>query len=498
MSRSHALGQRRQQQQACSSTSLGWRRRQSSASSSFTATVSSRSSSCLHICSVPGERRDIEIPLLDVILDGAAADDDNGNELLNRYVQPLPSTHLPDEMTTLNVYGMDVAVPLHQSIVEYAVEHAKEWVHGDGLERTFGHLAYKPNNDSLVGAIGCAAEVLLPPGMLQEISPSSGISPESSSSSASSRNVLFEDGKSRPILCRGMYRFIVKEIKQEFPFPVAIVDELADDKIETLPQSTTTDADKNSVDEYDEAEDDDEEEDDDDDMYADLTHPQLVQRTMLALNSYVNQQLELTLQDMSPLEKSIIEQSGLPDLSSQRQAAEETAAVWDVFQQYLVDLCPGPTERAFAIGFMAAEMANLSNDVRRAILTTTSSVERLRIVLKSLEDTVGMAQARKMANAISKEAEGVGDDGGGDGTQELQVGQPSLPPWASAIRQGMRVEYFWNEEYDWCAGTVVGDPQWIVNEYIITIEFDDGEVHKLPFSADEKVRWRPERPSSLQ
>jgi hypothetical protein len=109
----------------------------------------------------------------------------------------------------------------------------------------------------------------------------------------------------------------------------------------------------------------------------------------------------------------------------------------------------------------------------------------------------------------------------GDDPQDLQVGQPSLPPWASAIRKGMRLEYFWNEDYNWCGGTVLDEPVWVVDEYLLTIQFEDGEIHRLPFSAgtsptdytawspssihslaltsvvsslaDEKVRWRPAR-----
>ena len=137
-------------------------------------------------------------------------------------------------------------------------------------------------------------------------------------------------------------------------------------------------------------------------------------------------------------------------------------------------------------------MANLGNDVRREILKTTSGKERLQTVLKHLDDTIGMVRARKMANTITEQVTGES----ATDPKDLQVGQPSLPPWASAIRKGVRIEYYWNEDFEWCAGTVLEDPMWIVNEYILTIEFDDGEVHKLAFEADEKARWRPERPSS--
>ena len=59
------------------------------------------------------------------------------------------------------------------------------------------------------------------------------------------------------------------------------------------------------------------------------------------------------------------------------------------------------------------------------------------------------------------------------------------------MSEGTRLEYFWNEEFGWCEGVVVGDPVKIVDELIVTVRFEDGETHKLPFRADEKVRWRP-------
>eukprot|EP00977_Amphora_coffeiformis_P020031 scaffold7808_cov184-Amphora_coffeaeformis.AAC.10 len=273
------------------------------------------------ICSVHGERRGVEIPLLD-ILDSA--------DYHNQYIQPLPSTHLPDEMTTLHVYGMQVDVPLHQSVLQHACEHAKDWV-GDGVERSFGHLAWKPTG-SLVGAIGCAAEVLVPPGMIHPESVPGG--------TMETKNMdLFEKeggGKPQAVLCRGTYRFIVRDIKQSFPFPVAIVDELLDEPVVKEKDETSRSSSSAATTDDDE---------DEDDGYADLTVTELVRRTMQAMQTHVEQQLEVTVQEMNPLEKSIVEQSGMPALSAQRQAAEEMAAVWQVFQDYLVDLCRECTGR---------------------------------------------------------------------------------------------------------------------------------------------------------
>lgn len=36
-----------------------------------------------------------------------------------------------------------------------------------------------------------------------------------------------------------------------------------------------------------------------------------------------------------------------------------------------------------------------------------------------------------------------------------------------------------------------GEPMKVVDELIVNVRFDDGETHRLPITADEKVRWRP-------
>lgn len=397
------------------------------------------------ICSVHQERQGVEIPLLDVL---------DNHEYEHEYVQPLPSTHLPDEMTTLNVYHVQTAVPLHKSVLDYAVANAKDWI-GEGLERSFGHVAWKPaNSSSLVGAIGCAAEVLMPP-------------------SSSGNN---KDDDTGAVLCRGTYRFIVREIKQSAPFPIAVVDELVDEMTWSSPTEVPSVSSQSNANV-------DDEEDDGDNDYATLSPLELVQRTMQAMQSHVEQQMEICLHEMSPVERSIADGNML----AQRRAALEMAAVWEVFQQYLLDLCPSPTERCFTIGFMAAEMVNLSNDVRYKILRTTDGMERLRMVLRELEHAVGMTRARRVVHDITNPRKR---------DQKVVVDeQAAFPPWTSRIRKGMRVEYFWDDEVEWCKGTVVEDPLFVVNEYVLTIKFDDSdEIHKIPFEAKEMKRWRPERP----
>lgn len=38
---------------------------------------------------------------------------------------------------------------------------------------------------------------------------------------------------------------------------------------------------------------------------------------------------------------------------------------------------------------------------------------------------------------------------------------------------------------------VDGEPMKVLDEVIVNVRFDDGETHRLPITADEKVRWRP-------
>ena len=57
----------------------------------------------------------------------------------------------------------------------------------------------------------------------------------------------------------------------------------------------------------------------------------------------------------------------------------------------------------------------------------------------------------------------------------------------------MKLSYYWNEEWEWCEAEDIEDPVLVVDELLVTVRFEDGEVHKLPFSPDEKARWRPAR-----
>jgi len=404
-------------------------------------------------------------------------------------VIPLPSSHLPDELTTGNVYGLILTIPLHQMVIHHAMSSTTM------KPPIFGHVAYRPQSESLVGAIGCASQILLKTEQSPEDTDTDSedaltqLTADALSSSTTDKEAT---EKVQTLLCRGFFRFRVTKMIKSIPFPIAIVEEYQDEEPGSGNDVTIL---QDLQEQYSDEEDD--EEDDDEYIYADLAPSELIQRTLRALKDYTDQQLanaKASLStELSPLEQSILEDSGMSPnniaKSAEYMAAEEAAAVFDVFQSSLLDLCPTPTEQYFTVAFMAAEMANLSNFVRRKCLVMTDGLKRLRYVLQQVETQLGMERARKLASGITDQAD--------ESEKDLQVGQPTLPPWAKQIRKGMRLEYYWNEEYGWCQGEVVEEPLFVVDEVILTVYFEsDGTTHRLPFSPDEKVRWRPAPPPS--
>jgi predicted DNA-binding protein YlxM (UPF0122 family) len=179
---------------------------------------------------------------------------------------------------------------------------------------------------------------------------------------------------------------VVKEVVKTFPYPVGIVDELVDE--EPLQPGRVEK---------------DDEDDDDDYLYADLDSSELVRRTMVGLKTLIDQKLSDRESSLSPLEQSILEETGIPLVEHQQLQAEEMAAVFDVFQSSLIDIAPMPIERYYAIGMLAAEIANVDNRIRQTIIPITDGLARLRVVLRELESAVDLNRARKMANTITNE-----------------------------------------------------------------------------------------------
>ena len=453
----------------------------------------------------------IEIPLLDVT---------HMPEYRDSMIQPLPSAHLPDELTSCHVYGLELTVPVFQQIVKHSLEQQQQQQQPG---RLLGHVALRrpkdDDNDSdlptLLGAIGCTAQILYS-APSNESGPASiimGGGGGSARSDTSSVSQSWPHLSSTTVLCRGSFRFIVREITQTVPYTVARVqplfdhtntvamnsDSFSEEEVRSSFRSGRTfdrDRDEEVDDDDDDDDDEDDDEDDDDDEYSeysDLSPDECIQRTLTAAHAFVDLQLEAADQplELSPLEASILQQQDGNILSQQqviaaaaRHAAQECAAVLQVFESSYQDLFPTTHEQWFAVAFLAAELCNLDNDARRYILGLTDSRQRLHYVCAKCDEAVAMVRARRVADAITQETD--------QASRDLRVGEATLPPWARQIKKGTEIEYYWNEDWGWCRGEVVDDPVLVVGELILTVYFfDDESTQRLPFSGDEKVRWRP-------
>jgi hypothetical protein len=473
---------------------------------------------------------------LDLLDDDESGIGDKGNNKDERpaTIVPLPSNFLPDQISTPFLYGMQISRPVHKLLVEEAISIAsmENWssmtkssspsmsidddtgnidavddedsqpvvspliqpMMKEAKRPMYGHLIWKDRSrETLIGAIGCTTEILV------HGNTGGGGGGLVDNDRDDIKSPTLATVAPDTILGRGGFRFRVKEVIKTIPFPIAVVDEIQDDTNDDDSEmfSSVTGSGSDT---------DDDDDDDDDDDLRELDTPQLIQQIIRLTQSILSQRLDEAHAKtrLSPLEKSILEDSqrlmgnknedrssvdginsGLSPVNMaeiELAHAEEMVAVWEVFQLCLVDDIL-PQDRRFAVAIMAAELADLDNKTRKQILLTRNGVERLRIVLRQVHEIAGMARARKMAETITEK---VIDD-----EKDLKVGVPLLPPWAKQIKRGTRIEYFWNEEYGWCGGEVIEDPVRIVDEILLTIRFDDGETHRLPLAAEDKVRWRP-------
>lgn len=372
-----------------------------------------------------------------------------------RCVVPLPSAELPDEASTLNIYAYKLKGASYERLLEKVESKSV---------KQLGMLVSKgadPSDESgFIGGIGCAMEVIA----------------EATTAS----------GDKEAILTRGTFRFIVRKIESTFPFITAIVDELPDIRENKPPASDEQifysdfeqDLDNNS-----QLDDDDI---NDSPLLNNVPPSQLLAQCVQAMKSYV--EILNNKPPLNPLQISILEGSGISP-SAAKATAEEKSAVLQIF---LYDVLPefnSPPLRYLTTAMLAAEIGAFDNPTRIQMLQTRDPIFRLKLALQALQRIISQEQARKIAEEVTKITSSEGDD------QDLKVGAPSMPPWVRQLGIGTRVEYYWNEEWDWCAATIV-DVQKIVDEYIFTLKFDDDEdgddaLIKVPFLPEDKVRWRP-------
>jgi hypothetical protein len=267
------------------------------------------------------------------------------------------------------------------------------------------------------------------------------------------------------------------------------------------------DEDKNVQSSGDDDVDNQDEDDDDDDIYATLPAKTLIKQILQSLETILENEVEATAKPLSPLEQSILEtaDTASPMMQAiQRQFdAEERLVNFQTFRTSLLDIASDPRDRAFCVGMMAAELANLPASTRVKMLKTVSGTHRLRMVMRQLNSILAMNSARRVAKSLSLQGGGDGDvrdfktdlkslQEAENSKKDLKVGTPQLPKWASQISRGVRVEYFWNEVEGWCLGTVCEDPVKVLDELVISVKFDDdGSIHRLPLRGEDKARWRP-------
>jgi len=370
-------------------------------------------------------RRNIEIPLVKL------SDFIEENE---SSVVPLPSSHLPDEASTLNLYAYNLTGSSYERLLEKV---------GSSNVPEFGMIVTSgtdlSDDSGYVGAVGCAVQII---------------------ALASKSEVL----------TKGIYRFIVKEVIQSFPYTIAVVDEFVDrDDIieeEIFYSDFEQDLDP-SLDN-----------DQQDEIYPNAPPSQLLSYCVQAMESYM--EMKLDEPPLTPLQISILEDNAISPASVEASTEEKMA----VLQIFLSDVLPetiSPLIRNFAVAMLTAEIAQLDNNLRRSILETRDGIYRMKLVLKAISTKLSQASAEKMTQNLSKETS----------SQDLEVGVPTEPSWVARVKKGQRLEYYWNEECDWCPATVI-EVNKILHEYIFTLKFDiDGEIHKIPFSPEDKVRWRP-------
>ena len=443
-------------------------------------------------------RKNIRMPLL---VDTIGENAENGPL---RWDVPLPNAHLPAELTTASLYELRLDVPVHKMIISEAVSSYDANSEGGCC---YGHIIL--NDTDLVGTVGCAGEILIG-------APAFSTDSDISNDIDTLKSMNPDDTGTMVVLARGAFRFCVKEVVSSIPYPIAVVDELLDDEVLSKESGTHE-----------------QEEESDTDFYDELTPNELVKEVLISLEKVLNIQYDESFKPLTPLEQSILESASSPEPMAQAIqrtfSAEERLAVYQTFVSSMLDIAPDERDRLYTVGMIAGELANFPSSLRISMLTMTDGVGRLRMVLRELNSILSLDAAKRISKSlflgISEEKkdnskdpipdyDGIGSinsdfddmtnselvdtpstrtiEAAEEARKDLKVGIPTLPPWANQIQNGIRIEYFWNEEEGWCAGTVEGDPIKIMDEIIITVKFDDdNSVHRLPLRGEDKARWRP-------
>ena len=99
------------------------------------------------------KRRNVKIPLLDI------TDEDS--------ILPLPASHLPNELATLQIYGIQLQAGVHKLMITDTLSFVSAYsVQSNDTfavrqEATYGNIVQKGEDGGLIGSIGCAAEIVV-------------------------------------------------------------------------------------------------------------------------------------------------------------------------------------------------------------------------------------------------------------------------------------------------------------------------------------------------
>ncbi|GMI17125.1 hypothetical protein TrLO_g13530 [Triparma laevis f. longispina] len=175
----------------------------------------------------------------------------------------------------------------------------------------------------------------------------------------------------------------------------------------------------------------------------------------------------------------LIEQTKI-DILEQDGSDDDMDEVLDVIIQEWSLMCQEREgikggERVWRLGCEVISLCDLSTEERANLIALTSGLERLRLLRSILKIKIGE----------TKITAGSGWD--------LQVSESGdVPKQALSLNVGQKVEYYWNEEYEWQPATVVNKIGPVGGEVLFDLKFDsDGEVHRCGFGFEDRGRWRP-------
>ena len=165
------------------------------------------------------------------------------------------------------------------------------------------------------------------------------------------------------------------------------------------------------------------------------------------------------------------------------------------------------TERLEAFSLRVCALVQLEHADAAAAVGTTDAAERLALVAAALRDAVGelstlaaldqIAPATSAARSEAAAADAAFTTPSGFTPMDIPLGKKDAGEAAAEeLPEGSRVEFWWNEEWGWCAATVRRTLRTGGGVLLHTLEFDeDGtrEDCRLTFG-DGNRRWRPVMP----